>query len=375
MAQITGKTIYVLGAGASHHTGAPLLRDFLVTARLLREGRNELRYRDSFNRIFTWIDSLRASSYYVEFDLDNLEHVFSLAEMSRQLSLEAGEERSSDLRRIIMETLDRLALRYRQGQWQPDAVYHEFASLIDRLNDRRQQHTRGAHGVFEKEVIIAFNYDVMLDYAMRFVSAKPDYCLGEEGAKGGVKLLKLHGSTNWASCRNCKGHLQVVPATPIPAGHHIPGIPEEGHTLVFKMVTNVLTHTSCDSCHNTDTLEPVVIPPTWSKAVAGTPIAKIWATAVSEIRNAFQLVVIGYSMPPTDTFFQYLLTLGLESNPGFHRVVVVNRDKSDALRERYEGVFSRSLRDRGRLKFLANTFEEFVKEKMDTVGSIVEWPY
>ncbi len=76
LAQITGKTIYVLGAGASQHTGAPLLRDFLVTARILREEKSELRYRGSFDRVFEWIDTLRGSSYYVEFDLDNLEHVF-----------------------------------------------------------------------------------------------------------------------------------------------------------------------------------------------------------------------------------------------------------------------------------------------------------
>ena len=66
-------------------------------------------------------------------------------------------------------------------------------------------------------------------------------------------------------------------------------------------------------------------------------------------------------MPQTDTFFQYLLTLGLQANSGFHRVVVVNKDTSDALKDRYSRVFSRSLIDRGRLKFAPqDSFEQFV---------------
>ena len=77
MTKIVGKTIYVLGTGASQRTGAPLLRDFLVAARLLRYGRGGgLHYQKSFDIVFEWIDSLRGSSYYVEIDLDNIEHVF-----------------------------------------------------------------------------------------------------------------------------------------------------------------------------------------------------------------------------------------------------------------------------------------------------------
>jgi hypothetical protein len=107
--------------------------------------------------------------------------------------------------------------------------------------------------------------------------------------------------------------------------------------------------------------------------VAGSPLATVWARAIEQIKTAHQIVVIGYSMPPTDTFFQYLLTLGLQANAGFHRVVVVNRDNSDALKERYSRVFSRSLIDRGRLKFRSGeSFEQFVNSGgMVQVGTYV----
>ena len=85
--KVLGKTVYVLGAGASAHAGAPLLRNFLIKSRPLRDGRDELVYRESLDRVFDWIDGLRGSSYYIEFDLDNLEHIFSLLELESQIGV------------------------------------------------------------------------------------------------------------------------------------------------------------------------------------------------------------------------------------------------------------------------------------------------
>ncbi len=106
MPLITGKTLYILGAGASQHTGAPLLRDFLFTARLLAEGRSTLLHREAFDLVFSWIDTQRGSSYYVELDLNNLEHIFSLAEMERQIDPQGGNDVVRELRYVVAETLD-----------------------------------------------------------------------------------------------------------------------------------------------------------------------------------------------------------------------------------------------------------------------------
>ena len=77
-------------------------------------------------------------------------------------------------------------------------------------------------------------------------------------------------------------------------------------------------------------------------------------------------------MPNTDTFFQYLLTLGLTKNRHLHRVVIVNKDDSPELRTRYENVFSRSLIDRGRLIFHSMRFIHFVNtDAMKDIGSNV----
>ena len=372
MSEITGKTVYVLGAGASHHTGAPLLRDFLVRARLLLDGKENLQYRESFERTFGWINSLRGSSYYVEFDLDNLEHVFSLAEMERQIGLKDSDQKVSDLRRLILETLDRCQLKVEGGQIIPDKIYSMFVENLDLLNQERKD-SFGDPSEFERDVIITFNYDVMLDYAMRFRGLNPEYCLPglSKPREDHFRVLKLHGSANWASCSGagCAGHLQVLPANPVPPTQGVRVPPKNGTSLNFAMVTKVMSQYACDKCKQNRTLSPIIIPPTWSKMVEGSPISKVWETAVAELNTAFQIVVIGYSMPLTDTFFQYLLTLGLSANSSLHRVVVIDPNDSDEFRQRYEGVFSRSLIERGRLEFLTGiTFCDYLRSNISHQG-------
>lgn len=161
-----------------------------------------------------------------------------------------------------------------------------------------------------------------------------------------------------------------------PAGSTEPK-PSEAALVDFRMVTSVLAKTPCNHCKQKGTLEPVVISPTWSKLVEKTPLAEVWKAAVDAIRDAYQIVVIGYSMPQTDTFFQYLLTLGLSNNQKLHRVVVVNTDSSDAFRSRYKRVFSRSLDDRGQLLFVKDKdFRRFVSprhtdDKTQSMSSLV----
>lgn len=262
MSQIVGKTIYVLGAGCSHHTGAPLLGDFLVKARLLMESESGLVYRESFERIFSWIDNLRSASYYVELDLDNLEHIFSLADMLRQIGSPEGEQYFSDLRYVVMETLDRCQIRWQGERFQPDNLYHQFVKNLEDLNRKRSDRTYQTSSSIEKDVIITFNYDVMLDYAIRSQGMGFDYCLGISPSPQGLKLLKLHGSTNWAFCRKCNHSPQIVEPSPIPRGHITSPLLKENDQIYFKMVTNVLKNTPCEKCKEKDVLEPVIIPPT-----------------------------------------------------------------------------------------------------------------
>jgi hypothetical protein len=51
-----------------------------------------------------------------------------------------------------------------------------------------------------------------------------------------------------------------------------------------------------------------------------------------ELSKATRICVIGYSMPETDTFFKYLLTMALSRNHQLYKLIVVDfSDKRSAL--------------------------------------------
>jgi NAD-dependent SIR2 family protein deacetylase len=367
MVEVSGKTVYILGAGASVHTGAPLLRDFLVRSRNLLESEKDLRNKTAFEEVFEWLDGLRSSAYYVDFDLDNLEHVFSLADMGRQIGWGGCDRIFSSLKILICDTLDHCPI-YRGGdQFKPDAIYAGFVKQLRESNRKRMNRVNASTQGFENDTIVTFNYDIALDFAILLdESFDLDYTFEPPKTikERHLKLLKLHGSTNWFECKECKNFQHVDPH-PYPKG----AVFSPDSKYVYNFVGNLLPNTKCTECGKVGSLDPFLVPPTWSKAVLGTPAGKIWKQAVNEIGEATQIVVIGYSLPPTDTFFQYLLTLALASNPRLNRVVIVNRDGQE-LKERYIQIFSKSLWDRNRLdfRFLEKTFHEFVTNGMEGIS-------
>src|SRR4030042_4236737 len=244
--QILGKTVYVLGAGASCHTGAPLLKDFMLKARWLVKANKEVYFPSEYNEVFQWIDSLRGSSYFVEFALDNLEHLFSLADMIRQI--DKDDTVYNNLKLMALDVLDNSELSYTNwfpdNHFKSDELYQEFLTKLISLNNARQKlhrqyketaiETSPPFDKFEKDSIITFNYDLNLDYALisyrekienipkpKLITIPFDYMINNDSAnKYHFKLLKLHGSINWVECKNCND-FQII--LPMPRLRDLPG--------------------------------------------------------------------------------------------------------------------------------------------------------
>lgn len=81
---------------------------------------------------------------------------------------------------------------------------------------------------------------------------------------------------------------------------------------------------------------PAIVPPVMDKSrhYANTGLALVWNSAHEAIREAQEIVIVGFSFPPTDISCQFLFKSAIQ--PGV-RVVTVNRDPSIA--ERYQAVF------------------------------------
>jgi hypothetical protein len=190
------RIVFVLGAGASRHTGAPLMTDFLRAIIDIQGGgalNDEARDFDLVVRANSQLDNLYAKLHmgYHE-NIENLLATFEMASILKILSdLEDADlsRLPSAMKRVIASTIERRVLfKYVKGRgFLPHHGYLEFADCIKRIFPSSPPDV----------AILTFNYDYALEYA--FYATATEFSYGLPNAPSiGIPILKLHGSLNWA---------------------------------------------------------------------------------------------------------------------------------------------------------------------------------
>jgi hypothetical protein len=279
---------------------------------------------------------LRATpaAYRIPLDLENIEELFSLAaaggnnltnDICRAIAatIEFAEWRKQAPRtrftiqsRLKIPTLPEAVLdpKLRSGEGQgginAEALTYNFvlAGLTGLLNEPRPR---------AMNTFISFNYDLVVEDALTALCVpfsygfRPKtYSLHATAKRlalrhsAVVSLLKLHGSTNWAYPGKRLGKLTVYGS--------------------YKDVRE-------------EKLVPHLVPPTWRKTFDGA-FSHVWEEALRKISSATRLVIIGFSMPPTDLHFKYLVAAGLQQNLSLREVVFVDANPAIVV-ERAERMF------------------------------------
>jgi NAD-dependent SIR2 family protein deacetylase len=328
--ETSDRNVFILGAGFSASAGAPVINDFLDTSREIFDNPDSAlddAEKQLFGQVFEFKKRVAQAREKFLIDLDNIEQLFGLIEMSHRL------QKRKDVRDamvyVIAKTLQIAIARKHQRQsvrlslapgferssptWVesvprenadvvcPD-IYTYFGLLLSGKFD--------APNKSRSNVVITFNYDLILDDALRRIDVEPFYGLPDCDVDGipqresRVPVLKLHGSTNWAICPRCR---KV----------HVAGVKFTGDPGAFRARL-------CSKCHKPG-LHLLLVPPSWDKSEYRVTMRPVWNEAVNALKTANRICVIGYSMPETDTFFKFLLTLGLAENHQLYRFVLVDK--------------------------------------------------
>jgi hypothetical protein len=356
--------VYILGAGFSREAGAPLINDFLDKSREFFDNPDsglEPEERHQFEEVFRFKREVARAREKFRIDLDNIEQLFGLVEMSHRLDSVSSATRDATVY-VIAKTIQlavadapqrslmRISLvpayasqasfvRYVSRESSGDVfnvdIYRHFALFLSgKYDDQKKLPSRS-------NTIITFNYDLVLDDALVRVDARPGYELAhahyEEVYEGRtvVPLLKLHGSTNWAICECNQIHVLGERATANPA--------------LFRSKL-------CVKCGKSG-LRLLLVPPSWDKSEYSRIMQPVWKKAVDALKTATRICVIGYSMPETDAFFKFLLTLGLAENDRLYRLIVV--DKVPSSSEPQHPTIEARWRDMLEGVFLGRRFEFF----------------
>ena len=189
-------------------------------------------------------------------------------------------------------------------------------------------------GIGEDDTIINFNYDLLVDQeliANRSVQYEnfSNVILGKQlyksSSDGNGLYLKLHGSLNWFTCTSpgCRNNNAI-------------NINQDQDRTLYMSATGSIQR--CRVCQSEETL--VLIPPLLHKPVLQMPIFKsIWANALIRLRNATNLVMIGYSFPPTDFYAAWLIKKAIEGDDDIKVWIVNPMNKKKNFRERMSNIF------------------------------------
>jgi hypothetical protein len=172
-----------------------------------------------------------------------------------------------------------------------------------------------------EDSVISFNYDLVVERALRPVAMKQrkhfgDWLYGLSATPRASRLpviLKLHGSSNW---RLRNEHFQVL-TKGWEDFDDAPGY--RGHK-------------------GTGTEFPIFLP-FWDKRIEKNPWLNLWKESMLRLEATGTVLVWGYSLPPTDVKAQQLFTLAL-SGRRFRLCIV---DPSTATRDRWRELFPEAL--------------------------------
>lgn len=348
-------TVFILGAGASADAGAPLMKDFLSVARIkVLDARHELEI------VQRGINMLSRTHSKLPIPGGNLEDAFAAFETATVLGRFPGlnpdeiKELVPAMRQVILETLDK-TVDYpmdrgpHTGKGRPKApgLYGDFVQLVSEL---QRTHTL-RHAVS----VLTFNYDMAIDHAFSIRNIETDYFLGER--RGGIPLLKLHGSLNWARHKQ-SGKMEVLSVDRYLTDY----VNELNHDLYgSKKIQIEVSKFMRQYYGSRDDFEvPVIIPPTWNKSGHYGQIAPVWRAAAKALADAENIFIIGYSIPKTDMLFRHLVAIGTATDTPLERLWVFNPTPEVESKIEPLGFGARE-----KFKFFPQYFSEAINELRD----------
>lgn len=284
------KTTYVIGAGCTKsyqpdnefNLSSPLDNDFFeICNKILLE---KTEFRTAFSSL---IDHLKMF-FGLELGSSTKPEGFSMEAITTILDLEAREKK--DLK-YIDTLINLICIVFDVVLKGPTSQIH--TELVNRFNPG--------------DIVISYNYDITLDNALMETKNVEEgiYRLNFDRKHDGswnpcdnspadFSVLKLHGSLNWLKCSRCGALLYY-------GGRK--AVSELSYQLMGLGSSSI--DLKCPTCQSNE-LKPLLIPPLLSKELHVEELRYSWYLAEKAIQSAEKIVVIGYSLPSTDFYSEFL---------------------------------------------------------------------
>lgn len=267
-------TTFVLGAGFSVEQGFPLLRG--LTERVVHYLEAEL--HPSYETFLRPDDLFPAGQFYAGLKSIDPGNVLGFEELLIALRKRLADAHSTDAcfttDRVLRIGAARLLWCFTFFGRPVDRCYSEFAELL--------VESEGAWRV------VSFNWDVLVEQSLSQVGARWKYSLAEQTQA--VPVIKPHGSINWTALAQ-HPNLSSAYQGWRPIG--------PGSTLSFD-ATRSLEHPDAYEIHSD--LRLCIYPGDPDAPETHRDLGLLWQDVGKAIDASEEVVFIGYSLPPYDSF-------------------------------------------------------------------------
>jgi len=258
----------------------------------------------SYADIFDRINDLSKIKNYFHSDLFNIEELLSIYDMEYAL---AGKRENNAFAEFILDVIQHYSFKEENiertfpGNWYDfifgDKDHHRnilaFVANIFQLEFSENPATTRLQGFKSivvpsdiKYSIVSMNYDALLETAL--TSFNRDF-------HSNHAFTKLDFNIDWSN------------------------------PMLYKLHGDIENNT--------------IIPPTWAKNI-DKQMLTIWKNAFNLIKSSTQIRILGYSLPISDTYFQYFLKAAISNNPYLKCIDVVCKDANGSVKSRYKDHFS-----------------------------------
>ena len=302
------RRVFILGAGFSAAAGIPL------TGPLLRRAMAnfEVACPGIFERVDNYArDLIPAHKGRVDYSK------FSFSDLCTHLEFVELREYGGGERWSHAGSREKLALRFYLAKTivehtpSPNAVPELYLQFAEQLSER--------------DIVISFNWDGLLELALTAVGKKYTYNFADDH----VLLCKLHGSVNWrlGEPRNLREPINTFGWSPIgfAQGMIDQEIWQSGSLLSLDIWGDRLP---------LGEIEPFLVLPGYGKAFDVRSNATLWYKPEFYFAGCRDIYVIGLGLAPDDHFIRSFLHYCLPTDPETgHYVYIINPDS--AAREGY----------------------------------------
>jgi len=324
------KIVYMLGAGFSAPLGIPVMSNFIEKSKDIYF-KNTEKY-DHFQTIFNMIREMAYLKNFINSDMFNIEEILSILEMGFLVG-----DNKKELERYKIYLKDVIT------HFTPSLNFQRNTSVYWHQNLFSKSKLLNFYGLFIANLFqlkLCVGRDMGVNDSYDFYSEVQEEVVGL-GHQYSIVTLNYD-----LIIENFVSHINQFFRTKSNINLSLNNERIEGSDF-YKL--NIAKLHGCLSTN--------IIPPTWNKSsTSDSSILNSWNLAHKLLAEANEIRIIGYSLPLSDSYIKYLMSVSLKNSEHLKKIDVITLDSDRSTKDRYEKMFAFP-----KFRFKNARFEDFLK--------------